>query len=120
MRRKKVLQIMLIVQNLKKILNKKYKISLKYKGNVPENKKLKLPNVTYLKNIPNPEQFYREIFGDCDIYVQPTMIDSYGVSILEAMSTGLPIVCTDDFTLPEMVEDGYNGFTVKTPLSWYE
>jgi len=35
------------------------------------------------------------------------------------MSTGLPIVCTDDFTLPEMVEEGYNGFLVKSPVNWY-
>ena len=103
-----------------KILNKKYKISLKYKGDVPENKKLKLPNVHYLENIPDPKKFYEAIFGDCDIYVQPTIFDSFGVSILEAMSTGLPIVCTDDFTLPELVEDGYNGFLVKSHAHWYD
>ena len=103
-----------------KILNKKYKISLKYKGDVPEDKKLKLPNVTYLQNIPDPKKFYEEIFGDCDIYVQPTIFDSFGVSILEAMSTGLPIVCTDDFTLPELVKDGHNGFLVKSHAHWYD
>ena len=107
------------LQEAFKILNKKYKISLKYKGDVPENKKLKLPNVRYLKNIPDPKKFYEEIFGDCDIYVQPTLFDSFGVSILEAMSTGLPIICTDDFTLPELVKEGYNGFLVKSYTHWY-
>jgi glycosyltransferase involved in cell wall biosynthesis len=105
-----------------KILDKKYpgKIILKYKGKVPENKKLRLPNIEYLENIPDPKKFYDAIFGDCDIYVQPTTVDSFGVSILEAMSTGLPIVCTDDFTLPELVNDGYNGFLVKSPSHWYD
>ena len=109
------------VQEAFKILNKKYpgKVTLKYKGSVPENKKLNLPNVKYLENVPDPGKFYEEIFGDCDIYVQPTTIDSFGVSILEAMSTGLPIVCTDDFTLPELVEDGFNGFLVKSHVHWY-
>lgn len=104
-----------------KILNKKYpgKLSLKMKCNVPEKYKLNMPNVTYLGNISDPKEFYEVIFGDCDIYVQPTTIDSFGVSILEAMSTGLPIVCTDDFTLPELVEDGYNGYLVKSPVNWY-
>jgi glycosyltransferase involved in cell wall biosynthesis len=103
------------------ILNKKYpgKLSLKMKSNVPEKYKLNLPNVKYLENIPDKSKFYEEIFGDCDIYVQPTTVDSFGVAILEAMSTGLPIVCTDDFTLPELVEDGYNGFLVKSPINWY-
>ena len=110
------------LQEAFKILNKKYpgKVSLRYKGNVPKNKKLKLPNVKYLENIPDPNKFHEIIFGDCDIYVQPTTVDSFGVTILEAMSTGLPIVCTDDFTLPEMVKDGYNGFLVKSPINWYD
>ena len=103
------------------ILDKKYpgKLQLKMKCNVPEGYKLKMKNVIYLNKIDDPKEFYEEIFGDCDIYVQPTTIDSFGVSILEAMSTGLPIVCTDDFTLPEMVEDGHNGFLVKSPVNWY-
>ncbi len=110
------------LQEAFKILDKKYpgKLSLKMKSNVPEKHKLNLPNVKYLENIPNPDKFYEEIFGDCDIYVQPTTIDSFGVSILEAMSTGLPIVCTDDFTLPELVQDGYNGLLVKSPVHWYD
>ncbi len=109
------------LQEAFKILNKEYpgKLSLKMKSNVPDKYKLKLPNVKYLENIPDSKKFYQEIFGDCDIYVQPTTIDSFGVSILEAMSTGLPIVCTDDFTLPELVKDGYNGFLVKSPVHWY-
>ncbi len=110
------------LQEAFKILNEKYpgKLKLKYKGIVPEKEKLNLPNVQYLENIPNPGKFYEIIFGDCDIYVQPTTVDSYGVSILEAMSTGLPIVCTDDFTLPELVKDGHNGFLVKSPINWYD
>ncbi len=109
------------VQEAFKILNEKYpgKISLKLKSNVPEEHKLGMTNVKYLGNIPDKKKFYEEIFGDCDIYVQPTTIDSFGVSILEAMSTGLPIVCTDDFTLPELVENGFNGFLVKSRVNWY-
>jgi glycosyltransferase involved in cell wall biosynthesis len=107
------------LQEAFKILNKNYDVSLKMKGIVPENKKLNLPNVEYLENIPDPNKFYDVIFGDCDIFVQPTTVDSYGVSILEAMSTGLPIVCTDVFTLPEEIQDGYNGFLVKSPVNWY-
>ncbi len=104
-----------------KILDKKYpgKLQLKMKCNVPEEHKLKMKNVIYVPKIDDPLEFYKEIFGDCDIYVQPTTVDSFGVSILEAMSTGLPIVCTDDFTLPELVKDGYNGFLVKSPVNWY-
>lgn len=110
------------LQQAFEILDKKYpgKLQLKMKCNILEEKKLKLPNVIYLKRIEDQKEFYQEIFGDCDIYVQPTTVDSFGVSILEAMSTGLPIVCVDDFTLPELVEEGYNGFLVKSPVHWYD
>jgi len=110
------------LQEAFKILDKKYpnKLSLKIKGNVPKDKKLDLLNIKYLDKVDDLKEFYEEIFGDCDIYVQPTTVDSHGPSILEAMSTGLPIVCTDDFTMPELVEDGYNGFLVKSEIHWYD
>ena len=110
------------VQEAFKILDKKYpgKISLKMKCNkIPENKKIDHPNVKYLKRIDDQKEFYDEVFGDCDIYIQPTIVDSYGVSILEAMSTGLPIICTDDFTFPELIKNGQNGYLVKSPINWY-
>ena len=109
------------LQQAFKILNKMYpkKLELKMKCNVPEGKRLKLSNVKYIDTIKNRVDFYKEMFGKSNIYVQPTTVDSFGVSILEAMSTGLPIVCTDDFTLPELVEDGYNGFLVRSPVNWY-
>ena len=47
----------------------------------------------------------------------PTNKDNYGVVFLEAMSAGLPIVSTTSFTIPEIVEEGKNGFLVKTDLS---
>ena len=47
------------------------------KCNVPEGHKLNLPNVNYLGYIDDKNKFYEEIFGDCDIYVQPTTIDSF-------------------------------------------
>ena len=109
-----------LLQEAFKVLDKKYDVQLKLKGIVPPELRLNNPNIIYMDQRLDKDEFYNQIFGDCDIYVQPTMCDSYGVSILEAMSTGLPVVCTDDFTLPEMVEEGVNGFTVKTPVSWYE
>lgn len=110
------------LQKAFEILNKKYpgKLQLKIKcNNIPEGKKLNLPNVKYLKKIEDQREFYNEIFGDCDIYVQPTLIDSYGVTILEAMSTGLPIITTNDFTFPELIEEGKNGFLVEPAFHWY-
>ncbi len=47
-----------------------------------------------------------------DLYVSPTLYESFGISVLEALASGLPIVCSNIMSLPEIVEDGKNGFLV--------
>jgi glycosyltransferase involved in cell wall biosynthesis len=49
-------------------------------------------------------------YKNADIYVMPTRYDSFGISILEAMSAGLPIIATNITAIPEMVKHGENGF----------
>jgi glycosyltransferase involved in cell wall biosynthesis len=103
-------------------LEKKYNIELKMKTIIPtkyqkliKNKK----NIIILKENLRRDEFYKFMFFDSDIYVQPTRVDTFGISILEAMSTGLPIITVDIFAQPELVKDGYNGFLIHSDASWY-
>jgi len=52
--------------------------------------------------------FYRR----ADIYVIPTRYDTPGMSILEAMSAGLPVITTGITSIPEFVSHGKNGFLI--------
>lgn len=52
------------------------------------------------------------LLGDADIYVQPSRMEALGISIIEAMGYGLPIVATAVGGIPELVTDGYNGYLV--------
>ncbi len=47
-----------------------------------------------------------------DIFVLPSIIEGFGIVLLEAMSAGLPIVATNVGAIPELVKDGYNGILV--------
>ncbi|MFH0849674.1 MAG: N-acetyl-alpha-D-glucosaminyl L-malate synthase BshA [Candidatus Bathyarchaeota archaeon] len=47
-----------------------------------------------------------------DILVLPSETESAPLTILEAMSTGLPVIATNVGGIPEMVEDGRSGFLV--------
>ena len=104
------------------ILTKKYKnLKLKYKGDIPGNwmefaKKLHGFELVGNEHIPR-DRLFDKMYLTSDIYVMPTNKDNYGVVFLEAMSAGLPIVSTTSFTVPEIVEEGKNGFLVKTDLS---
>ncbi|TSC95193.1 MAG: glycosyl transferase, group 1 [Parcubacteria group bacterium Licking1014_1] len=48
-----------------------------------------------------------------DIFVLPSLSEGFPVVILEAMASELPIVTTKVRGLPEIIEDGENGFLVE-------
>ena len=104
------------------ILIKKYKnLELKYKGDVPPEyipRIKKLKGFKLIKGHFTRDKLFDEMYLSSDIFVLPTHQDNYGVVFLEAMSAGLPIVGTTSFTVPELIEDGKNGFLIKTPYSW--
>lgn len=56
----------------------------------------------------DPERFYR-IF---DLYVLPSSREGFGVTIIEAMATGTPVVACRVRGPREIVSDGYNGILV--------
>ncbi|MGA2631501.1 MAG: glycosyltransferase [Terriglobia bacterium] len=47
-----------------------------------------------------------------DVFVQPSLTDSFGIATLEAMAAGLPVVATGVGGLRELVEDGRTGWLV--------
>jgi len=55
-----------------------------------------------------------QLFYESDIFVFPTFypIETFGIVNLEAMQAGLPIITTGRAAIPEVVEDGVNGFLV--------
>lgn len=102
------------------ILTKKYdNLELKFKSDVPEKyKSLQLPGLKFIGGHLSREELFDEMYLNSDIFVLPTHTDNYGVVFLEAMSAGLPLVGTKSFTVPELIEDGKNGFLVDTPYTW--
>jgi glycosyltransferase involved in cell wall biosynthesis len=47
-----------------------------------------------------------------DIFLFPSLTEGFPLSVIEAMSIGLPIVCTGVGSLPEMVDEGVGGYIV--------
>ena len=54
------------------------------------------------------------LFNLGDIYIYPTHVEGVGLTITEAMCTGLPVVTTDFPTMNEWIEDNKEGRLIKT------
>ena len=66
-----------------------------------------IPGVRVLGKL-GPEEL-RKAYQGASVFVFPTFCDGFGMVLLEAMSSGLPIIATPHCAAPELVEDGAAG-----------
>lgn len=52
----------------------------------------------------------QEIYSSADIFLFPTVSEGFANVMLEAASSGLPIVCFNATSMPEFIEHGKNGY----------
>jgi glycosyltransferase involved in cell wall biosynthesis len=53
-----------------------------------------------------------DLYRQADVFVLPTIGETYGIVLGEAMASGLPVVATNVGAIPEIVEDGVSGLLV--------
>jgi glycosyltransferase involved in cell wall biosynthesis len=52
-------------------------------------------------------------YASCDVFVQPSISDTFTSSIREAMSVGRPVIATDFGFVTEHITDGMNGYVIE-------
>ena len=51
------------------------------------------------------------LLRQCDVFVHmPIWEEGFGITIVEAMSTGLICICNDRGAIPEIIQNNVNGF----------
>jgi glycosyltransferase involved in cell wall biosynthesis len=64
-----------------------------------------------LGRIPR-QQMLETVWPETDIYLLPTYDETFGFAVLEAAAFGVPVICTDIFALPELVEHEKTGLLI--------
>jgi len=54
----------------------------------------------------------RRCYGACDVFVSPSLLEGFGLTILEAMAAGKPVIALRRGAIPEIVKHGENGLLV--------
>lgn len=82
--------------------------SLLISGGLRKNTHLNAPNIVSTGKLSLQELV--EIYNYADIFLFPTRLEGFGLSVAEAMACGKPVVTTDCSSMPELVVDGKGGF----------
>jgi glycosyltransferase involved in cell wall biosynthesis len=53
-------------------------------------------------------------YSDCDVLVLPSKTEGWGLSLMEAMACGKPVVASRAGGIPELVRDGTDGILVRS------
>jgi glycosyltransferase involved in cell wall biosynthesis len=56
------------------------------------------------------QQDMEDIYAIADLFLLPSEYESFGLSALEAMAAGTPVIATNSGGIPEVVTHGSNGF----------
>jgi UDP-glucose:(heptosyl)LPS alpha-1,3-glucosyltransferase len=72
--------------------------------------------IQFSRTSPDVLQFY----SACDLYAGPSMEDSFGLPIIEAMACGKPVIASSQAGASEMVQDGSTGFILNDPRNHVE
>lgn len=76
-----------------------------------KNYMINLPdNINHIEYIPNNK--LNKYYSNSDVFVLPSLSDSFSLATLEAMSAGLPVIVSENVGAKDFIENGKNGFII--------
>lgn len=68
-------------------------------------------NIVFIGQVDS--ELRKSYLQQSDLYLSPSLEESFGLTILEALSFGLPVIATDVGIVPNVISDKINGLRVK-------
>lgn len=53
-----------------------------------------------------------KFYQSCDVYICPSKLEGFGLTVLEAINNGAPVIAFKVGAIPEIVKDGKNGLLI--------
>ena len=67
----------------------------------------------------DPDEVYR-YYASGDAFISASTFETQGLTYLEALACGLPLICREDPVLRNVLEDGKNGYTYRSEQEFVE
>ncbi len=95
--------------------NAELKIIGEYGDNVKQIKRLVKVRQGYITSIPRITERYDllHLYRSADIFIMPSLYETFGLAYVEAMSQGLPVIYSKGQGFAGLYEDGKVGFEVE-------
>ena len=61
-----------------------------------------------------------QFYAAADAYTGPSLEDAYGLPVIEAMASGLPVIASANAGVSEVIRDGLNGLLLRDPTNAVE
>jgi glycosyltransferase involved in cell wall biosynthesis len=65
---------------------------------------------THYNRLPHSELV--KLYQSSDVFVFPSLVEGFGLVILEAMACGLPVITTENTAGPDVITEGFDGFII--------
>lgn len=113
--------IPLLIESFKLIIDRNHwNIELNLVGDGEEKNKIialikekKLENKVIMHGALRGKKLY-ETYSNSDIFILTSKYESFGIVLIEAMATGLPIIASNILSVKNIIENGKTGLLVKT------
>ena len=69
-----------------------------------------LPHVTFMGRVS--DETLHELYQSCDLFVAPSLYESFGLIYIEAMNYAKPVIGCRAGGIPEVIDDGVTGLLV--------
>jgi glycosyltransferase involved in cell wall biosynthesis len=60
----------------------------------------------------NPPELIKDAYRSATVFTHPSIVESFGMVLLEAMTAGIPVVANNGTGLPCIIDDGITGYVV--------